>query len=71
MPHDIKNVRTRLGHVYLSIPVDLEVRGESQAPFPKWVGGEGGEVIAIDPGARTPFVGYDPQGEISLVVIYW
>jgi hypothetical protein len=47
------------------------VWGESQALFPKWVGGEGGEVIAIDPSARTPFVGYNPQGEISLVVIYW
>lgn len=64
MPHDFKVIRTRLGHYYLSIPVDLEVRGESQAPRPKWVGGEGGEVIAIDPGVRTPFVAFDPQGYI-------
>jgi transposase len=61
---DFKVIRTRLGQYYLSIPVDLDMRGENQAPVPRWASGQGGDVVAIDPGVRTPFTCFDPQGYV-------
>jgi len=61
---DFKVVRTRLGQYYLSIPIKLNVRSENQAPIPQWIGGQAGEVVAIDPGVTTPFTCFDPQGYV-------
>ena len=69
MRRDFKVIRTRLGQYYLSMPIDLDVRGESQAPVPRWVGGQAGEVVAIDPGVTTPFTCFDPQGYVYEVGI--
>ena len=57
---DSRLVKTRLGHWYLCLPLQLQMvdLGEKQAKDD--VDG----VIALDPGVRTFMTGYDPSGKV-------
>jgi putative transposase len=57
LDHDAHLIRTRMGHYYLCITVDVE-RDDSQVPS------ETSRIAAIDPGVRTPHVLYDPSGKL-------
>lgn len=62
MKHEFKIVRTRLGRYYLCVPMDLETRGESQAPSSS--DDVGAECVFIDPGVRTFVTTFDLSGRI-------
>jgi putative transposase len=55
--HDAHLIRTRLGHYYFCITVDVQ-RDENQVPF------NTPRIAAIDPGVRTPHMLYDPSGRV-------
>jgi putative transposase len=58
LDHDASLIRTRLGHYYLCLTVDVK-RDDNQVPSdtpPR--------VAAIDPGVRTPHTLYDPSGKL-------
>ena len=48
LQYDSRLIRTRLGEYYLCVPMQLEPRGESQAPDPAL-----DSVVSLDPGVRT------------------
>jgi putative transposase len=55
LAHDAHLIRTRLGHYYLCISVDVR-RDDRQVPS------DTARIAAIDPGIRTPHMLYDPSG---------
>lgn len=57
LDHDAHLIRTRLGHYYLCITLDVR-RDENQVPS------ETSRIAAIDPGVRTPHTLYDPSGKL-------
>jgi putative transposase len=57
LDHDAHLVRTRLGHYYLCITLDVP-RDENQVPS------EMSRIATIDPGVRTPHTLYDPSGKL-------
>jgi putative transposase len=57
LDHDAHLIRTRLGHYYLCITLDVQ-RDESQVPS------ETSRIAAIDPGVRTAHALYDPSGKL-------
>jgi putative transposase len=57
LAHDAHLIRTRLGHYYLCITVDVK-RDDTQVP------NDTPRVASIDPGVRTPHTLYDPSGKL-------
>jgi putative transposase len=57
LDHDAHLIRTRLGHYYLCITLDVRW-DENQVPS------ETSRIAAIDPGVRTPHTLYDPSGKL-------
>jgi len=56
LDHDCRFVRTRLGHYYLCMPVDVK-SSDSQAPLASQH-----STISLDPGVRTFMTGFDADG---------
>lgn len=56
--HDAHLIRTRLGHYYLCITLDVK-RDENQVPSTTPL-----RIASIDPGVRTPHTLYDPAGTL-------
>lgn len=54
---DTRLQRTNLGHFYLCLLSDIEIKSDNQAPKIK-------NIISLDPGVRTFITGYDPNGSI-------
>jgi putative transposase len=57
LDHDAQLIRTRLGHYYLCITIDV-ARDDKQVPSDIL------RVASIDPGVRTPHTIYDPSGKL-------
>ena len=56
LDHDCRFVRTRLGHYYLCMPVDVK-SSDGQAPLASQH-----STISLDPGVRTFMTGFDADG---------
>jgi len=57
-------IRTRLGHYYLCLPMELKVRSaENQGTFGTIQSACVDGVISLDPGIRTFMTGYDASGQ--------
>ena len=63
---DSRLIKTRLGHWYLCLPLELEKidLGENQAKGEIDSCGDIDGIIALDPGVRTFMTGYDPSGKV-------
>jgi putative transposase len=57
LAHDARLIRTRLGHYFLCLPIDVK-RDENQVPVDIF------RIASLDPGVRTPHMLYDPSGKI-------
>ena len=59
LQYDSRLIRTRLGEYYLCVPMQLQPRGESQAPDPAL-----DSVVSLDPGVRTFMTAYSTDGQV-------
>ena len=66
LPFDSRLTKTRLGHWYLCLPLELNKidLGENQARGEIASSENIDGVIALDPGVRTFMTGYDPSGKV-------
>ena len=54
--HDSRLILDKLNRWFISIPVELEIKSETQRPE--------NNIISLDPGVRTFMTGYDPEGRV-------